>query len=205
MRALRHVGNLALVNILFLLCSIPVVTLGASAAALDKTAFDMVRGDDAGMARTFFQAFRRNLLQGIALTLIFLALGAGLYLDLRVTQANPDAFPFALRVGMGLVGLFAAITMPFTFALLSRFDNTIGKTLKNAFVLAVTHPLTALAAAALSLLPLAMLLFATYYFLLSSIFWFLFGFSLIAVATCWMIERILRPLSSDAAPPESAS
>lgn len=56
----------------------------------------------------------------------------------------------------------------------------------------MTHPLTSLAAAFLSLLPLGLLLFATYYLLLSSVFWFLFGFSLAAVANCWLFERILK-------------
>jgi uncharacterized membrane protein YesL len=70
----------------------------------------------------------------------------------------------------------------------------VWKTLKNAFVLAVTHPLTALVAAAMTLLPLGLLLFAPYYMLLSSIVWFLFGFSLTAVAISWLMNRVLQPL-----------
>ena len=93
MRAIGRVGDLVLVNILFLICSIPIVTLGASSAALNTVAFQMVRGEESGVARAFFSAFRKNLLQGVLLTLLFLALGAGLYLDLRVTQANPAAVP----------------------------------------------------------------------------------------------------------------
>ena len=200
MRAIGHVGDLALINILFLLCSIPVFTLGASAAALNTVLFPMIRGEEKQIVRTFFAAFKRNLRQGALLTLLFLVIGAGLYLDLRVTQANPAAVPFVLRIGMGLLGLFAALTMPVSFALLARFDNTIGNTLKNAFVLAITHPLVAVASAALALLPVALLLFWPYYLLLSSVFWFLFGFSLIAAAICWMIERVLRPILPDASP-----
>jgi uncharacterized membrane protein YesL len=193
MRAIGRVGDLALVNILFLLCSIPVVTIGASASALYTVAFQMVHGEEKQLARTFFSAFRRNFGQATLLTVLFLLLGAGLFLDLRVMQANPGAFPLMFWVGSGLLALAAAITLPFAFALQARFDNSIWKTLKNAFVLAVTHPLTALIAAALTLLPLALLLFAPYYLLLSSIFWFLFGFSLAAVANGWLFTRILKP------------
>ena len=193
MRAIGRVGDLALVNILFLLCSIPVITLGASATALYTVSFQMVRGEEKQIAKTFFSAFGRNFCQATLLTILFLLLGAGLFLDLRVMQANPDAFPLVFWVGSGLLVLAAAITLPFAFALQSRFDNSVWKTLKNAFVLAVTHPLTALFAAALTLLPLGLLLFAPYYLLLSSIFWFLFGFSLTTVANSWLFARILKP------------
>ena len=194
MRAIGRVGDLVLVNILFLICSIPIVTLGASSAALNTVAFQMVRGEESGVARAFFSAFRKNLLQGVLLTLLFLALGAGLYLDLRVTQANPAAVPFLLRVGAGHVAFFGAITLPYVFVLLAKFENTIGQTLKNAFLLAVTHPLTSIVCALMTLAPVMLLLFATYSLLLSSIFWFLFGFSLIALANAYLIGRVLRPV-----------
>ena len=192
MRALGRIGDLALINILFLVCSIPIVTLGASAAALYTVGFQMVRGEEKQIAKTFFSAFGRNFWQATLLTILFLLLGAGLLLDLRVMQANPGAFPLVLWVGAGLIALFGAITLPYTFALQARFDNTVWRTLKNAFVLAVTHPLTSLIAAFLSLLPLGLLLFATYYLLLSSVYWFLFGFSLATVANCWLFARILK-------------
>ncbi|MCE5188078.1 MAG: DUF624 domain-containing protein [Eubacteriales bacterium] len=192
MRAIGRVGDLALVNVLFLFCSIPIVTLGASAAALYTVTFQMVRGEDRAIVKTFFSAFRRNFGQATLLTILFLLLGAGLYLDLRVMQANPAAFPLVFRIGSGLVAFAAAIALPYVFALQARFDNTVFKTLKNAFVLAVTHPLTSLLAALLTLLPLGLLLFAPYYLLLSSIFWFLFGFSLAAVAISWLFERMIQ-------------
>lgn len=194
MRALGRVGDLALINILFVFCSVPIVTLGASATALYTVMFQMVRGEDRRIVKTFFAAFSRNFWQATLLTLIFLAIGAGLYVDLRVMQANPDAFPLVLRVGAGLVALFAAITLPYSFALQARFENRVTHTLKNAFLLAVTHPLTSLVTAALTLLPLCLAVFATYYALLSSVFWFLFGFSLIFAANSFLLERILKSL-----------
>ena len=46
----------------------------------------------------------------------------------------------------------------------------------------------------MTLAPILLLLFATYYLLLSSIFWFLFGFSLIALGIAYLIGRVLRPV-----------
>ena len=135
------------------------------------------------------------------MTLLFLAVGAGLYLDLRVMQANPDMFPFVFHVGTGLVTLAAALTLSYAFALQARFDNPVWRTLKNAFLLGVTHPLSSLAIVALTLLPLGLLLFATYYFLLSSVYWFLFGFSLAAAVNSYLFERMFRTMLPAAPPP----
>ena len=49
--ALGRIGDLALINILFLICSIPIITLGASAAALYTVGFQMVRGEEKQIAK----------------------------------------------------------------------------------------------------------------------------------------------------------
>lgn len=205
MRAIGRVGDLALLNILFLLCSVPVLTIGASAAALYTVCLQIVRGEGGHIARTFFSAFARNLLQSTILTLLFLAIGAGLYLDLRVMQANPAMFPLVFRIGTGLVAIAAALALSYAFALQARFENTVWRTLKNAFLLGVTHPFSSLIVVALTLLPLGLSLFATYYFLLSSVYWFLFGFSLAAVANSYLFERMFRAMLPAAPPSDGAN
>ena len=198
MRILAQVGDLMLVNILFLFCSLPVVTAGASAAALYTVTLGMARHDSAHAGKTFLRAFKSNLPQATVLTLLFLAVGAGLYAGLRVMQANPAAFPFVFRVGFGVFTVVYLLTLSFTFPIQARFSNTVWKTLKNAFLLAATHPLRALLITLCTLLPFGLLVFATYYFLLSSVFWFLFGFSCLALLNSVFFTRMFRKVSGDA-------
>lgn len=194
MRAIGRVGDLALLNILFVICCVPVVTIGASAAALYTSAFKIVRSEDGGTARMFFSAFEKNFRQSLILTLVFLVLFAGLYADVRVMQANPGAFPFALRVGTGVFVVLTLFTASYAFALQAKFVNSVWGTLKNAVVLSVVHPLVSVAVCALTFFPFGLLLFATYYFLLASIVFFLFWFSCSAIACAYLFERIFRKM-----------
>ncbi len=199
MRAVGRVGDLVLLNLLFVFCSIPVVTIGASAAALYTSAFRIVRREDGKPAKTFFSAFANNFRQSLVLTIVFLALFAGLYANVRVTQANPDAFPFLLRAFANIFAVVVLFTASYAFALQAKFVNTLWGTLKNAFVLSMAHPFTSIAVCALTFFPLGLLLFATYYFLLTSIVFFLFWFSCSAVVCAYLFECIFRKILPPAA------
>ncbi|HWQ06605.1 MAG: DUF624 domain-containing protein [Clostridiaceae bacterium] len=192
MRAIGRVGDLALLNVLFLLCSIPVFTLGASAAALYTVTLQIVRREEGKIVKTFFSAFKQNLGQSTVLTLIFLVLFAGLYLDVRVMQANSGTFPLLLRVGTGVAAILICFTASYVFALQAKFNNTIWGTLKNAFILSCAHPLSSVVIAVLTFLPIAMLVFATYYFLMASIVFFLFWFACAAALNSYLFERIFK-------------
>jgi len=198
MRAVGRVGDLALINILFLFCSLPIVTLGASSAALYTVTLQIVRHEEGKLVKTFFSAFKRNFGQSTILTLIVLAVFAGLYLDLRVMQANPALFPLVLRVGTCVAAILICFTASYVFALQAKFDNTVWGTLKNAFLLSIAHPLSSIAITVLTFLPVAMAVFATYYFLLSSVVFFLFWFSCAAALNSYLFERIFRKISSPA-------
>ncbi len=196
MRAVGRVGDLALINILFLFCSLPVFTLGASSAALYTVTLQIVRHEEGKLVRTFFGAFRRNFGQSTVLTLILLAVFAGLYLDFRVMQANPALFPLVLRIGTYLAAVLICFTASYVFALQAKFDNSIGGTLKNAFLLSLAHPLSSIAITVLTFLPVAMAVFATYYFLLASVVFFLFWFSCTAALNSYLFERIFKKITT---------
>lgn len=68
-------------NLLWFVCSLPVFTLGAATAALYDVTLRMARGEEPGLTRRFFQAFRENFRQATTLWLILLGVGALLGLD----------------------------------------------------------------------------------------------------------------------------
>ena len=68
-------------NILWFLCCIPIVTIGASTTALYYTSLKIVRGEDHALTRMFFRSFRENFRQSTVLWLILLAVGGLLASD----------------------------------------------------------------------------------------------------------------------------
>ncbi|MBR4548443.1 MAG: YesL family protein [Oscillospiraceae bacterium] len=135
MRALSAAADLIVLNFLALLCSLPLVTLGASWAALSETTLRLVRAEEGALWKDFFRAFRANLKKGIPLGLLFLLAAGLLYFDYlaALVYAPP------LRVGVAAIAILVLGLAFYAFALLGHFDNTLGRTLKNAVVLAVGY------------------------------------------------------------------
>lgn len=133
MRALAVAADLLLLNLLTLLCSLPVLTLGAALSALCDQVQRIVRGEESYVVRGFFRAFRSNLLQGSALGLFFLACGALIWLDYRLALTLMPMLRFAAAA----VGILVLAVGLYAFPLQARFENSLGATLKNAATLAV--------------------------------------------------------------------
>lgn len=133
MRALGGICDLLVLNLLTVLCALPVVTAGAAFTALYDVLLRIVRREDDGVVRGFFRAFRSNLKKGSALGLIFLLAFAVLLVDYNLA----DAFAPMLRVAVVAAALIVCATALYAFALLARYENTLLQTLKNAATLSV--------------------------------------------------------------------
>ncbi len=62
------IGGLLLVNLLFLVCCLPIVTIGPSVVALHKVCCCAVRNRAHDLPAVFWNSFRQNLKAGICLT-----------------------------------------------------------------------------------------------------------------------------------------
>ena len=67
MRAMSTLGDLMLLNFVFLLCCLPIVTIGAAITALATVAFRIVRGTESGIVSLFFRSFRQSFRRATAL------------------------------------------------------------------------------------------------------------------------------------------
>ena len=137
MRFLSLVADLMLLNLLTILCCLPVITAGASFTALYYCCLKIRRNEEGYITRMFFKSFRQNLVQSIPLWLIFLVVAAGYAYDFRA--ANEGIIPrWVFYAGTAAFVLFSIVYI-WVFPLLSRFDNPCGVTVKNAAVVSVTR------------------------------------------------------------------
>lgn len=196
MRGLTMVGDLMLLNFLYILCCIPVVTAGAATVAVYTVTLKIAAKEEGPVVKPFFRAFKGSFLKATAMWLMFLAAGYLVFLGIRVIDANPQDLPRFFNVIYGVVGIFLLIVMTWAWPLEAKFENRLTRTLKNAFILGVTHPLTTLVTVSLTLAPILMAVFATYWFLAVSVVWFLFGFSCIAMLNSLMFHRVFKKFLS---------
>ena len=141
---LRVAGSCYL-NLLWMLCSLPVVTLGAATAALYSVTLKLAEGDDGHLTSRFFRAFRANFRQATVLWLILLAAGAFLALDgyivyhLRAASTGAPAVLWTLILALLIAAAVAyAIVLIYVFPLTASVTNTSLAMLKNSFLIG-TH------------------------------------------------------------------
>ena len=74
-RALSKLGDMICLNVMWLVCCIPVVTIGASTTALYTVMLKLVKNEEGYVFRGFLKAFKTNFKQSTIIWLIVLALG----------------------------------------------------------------------------------------------------------------------------------
>ncbi|HAX53555.1 MAG TPA: hypothetical protein DIW07_01855, partial [Lachnospiraceae bacterium] len=83
MRALSRVCDFILLNILWMICSIPLFTIGASTTALYTVMLKIVKNEEGYIVKGFFRAFKDNFKKGTIIWLIMSGIGIVLGFDVR--------------------------------------------------------------------------------------------------------------------------
>lgn len=141
MITMSHVTDCIFLSLFWLLGCVPVVTMGASFAALYDASFRAFREGDKHSWQRFLKTFRENLKPGILPSLIFLAVfcGAAWLLIQIWNGAVAETLPWMLFSAAAFVGVILLGILGVMFPLLSRFENTLGGLLKNTVLLALAN------------------------------------------------------------------
>ncbi len=194
-RFFGQAGNIITMNILFLICSIPVITMGASFTSMYYALLRSRRHGDTSLIRDFFHSFRRNFKQSTLSWLIVLALTIIFSADIGMFGPG-GIYPFLPFYYLFLVLIvIAAITSMFVFPMIAAFENTLRNLWSQSFFLAAKNLPSALAVLILNVFPLYASLttpvpqiFGTALFV-----WILGGFGLIAWINTFLFYRIFSP------------
>lgn len=122
--------DLIQLNFCWLLCSLPIVTVGASTVAACSVALKMAEDTEGYIVRSFFKAFKENLKGGIPLGLLTLVAVYAVYLDFQFWGATESV----LFLVMGIVAIFVFVMgLLYAFPLMARYENSFIRTLKNSY------------------------------------------------------------------------
>jgi uncharacterized membrane protein YesL len=182
------VKDLITLNLLTIICSIPVVTIGASFTAMHYTALKMVRNEEGYIHKTFFKSFKENLKQGIGATFIMAFAFGFIGLDFWATQWFQED-PGFVKAAIVLLILMAAVTITtvtFFFPVQAKLSATLKQNISNAFKMALSHFPMTLLMILFDLLPFIICYFL--HFLIPLLF--IFGFSLPAFWDAKLYNKI---------------
>ena len=165
---LRRVTDLIVLNLLWVVCSLPIITAGAATSALYYVTLKMVRDEESLVAESFFRSFKENFKQATAMTALFLGGGALLALEIWITMSmGGGQFSALLGVFLVLTVVFLGVVL-YTFPLQAWFINPVSATLKNALLLSIRNFPSTVWMLFLNLLPLIIVAFSW-----NALFWLL--------------------------------
>lgn len=199
MQFLARVGDMILANFLFLVCSVPIVTLGASLTALHKITQDIVGDKDSGIFKPFFQAFKENFKQAttawLLLLVFFVGMGCNLLLVLSYLAGT------AAVVCKGLI-LFLVILIlsvaGYLFPLIARYENPLKTHFINAGILAVVKLPRTIVIVFLNILPILIMYLSMQTFFSTFVFWLVIGFGF----TSYITSTLLMPVFQEMEKPD---
>lgn len=188
MRFLGRVGDMMILNILVMICCIPIITVGAAFTAMHYVLLKMVRDEEGYLIRGFFKSFVQNFKQATLIWLLMLLVAAVYVGDSYIFGYSGVAFPRFLIIAIIAVGVTMMMVAMYVFPLLARFDNTIKNTLRNAAVLTVANLPKTILMALIYVLPLILVYYSAY----STIFIIMFGFSVPAYGAAYLYSGIFK-------------
>lgn len=139
MGALSKLADVAIVSILWIVFSLPVVTIGASTTALYYTSVKVIRRGRNYVWRSFWQSFKDNFKDATIMWVFILVFSGLLGFNVWLTMQMTGTFGAILRGVYLLMAVLLLIAGIYIFPVLSRFSMNKRSIIKMAFLLSIKH------------------------------------------------------------------
>lgn len=201
MQLLTRVGDLIIANFLFLVCCVPLITVGASAAALHKVTQAMVLEEDNGIARTFFRAFRENFRQATGVWLLMLVFAGATVCNFLLIAGFAGGMAATILKGILILAAVLVLVMAaYLFPLMVRYTNTVRQHAMNALILAIVKLPRTIGLVLLSVLPILILVLSPETFVSTMVFWLTLGFAFTGYMSGILLKPVFKELEDTEGP-----
>ena len=170
---LSRLADLFWLNLLFIVCCIPVITIGAATTALYYVTLKMAKDEEWYITRSYFKSFKENFKQATVIWIGFLVVGMIMITDLRIVNGgntaeilSSPALGNVIMVAVFLMGIVILMVGTYIFPILAQFDNTIKNTAKNAFLISIRHLPYTIAMLVITAIPVVLIWFFPALFIL---------------------------------------
>lgn len=192
-RGLFRICDLLLLNILWIICSIPVITIGASTTALYSVTLKMVVSEEGYIVWDFRKAFVENFKQSTVIWGILLFTGCFMIIDFVIMSKISGVLKILGMICLGMATLFYIMEVIFIFPLVAKFKNTTVNMLKNGLLI----PISRLGLAFIVMMITGVCIVATFFnittVLVGAVVWTLIGGALLTYINSFFLLKMLEP------------
>lgn len=194
MKFLARLVDLAVLNIVTVVYSLPLVTAGGAMAAMNYVLLHLVRGDETYVIRMFRKSFKENFRQGIPEGLLVILIAVITATDLWAFHGSRSKAVTMTMIVISIAALLLFVSAVYMFALQARYDNSVKGTIMNAFRLSLGNlPRTAGMAVAWTIWALVLV----YLHRAAPLVFMLYGFTLPGYLCAMLYDGIFRKLEEE--------
>ena len=198
-RVLTKVMYIVAVNLLFILCSLPVFTAGASCCAMYTVLFRYMQKDEPDIVRTFLREFKGNFKKATLIWAGMLGIGVTLMMNYYILYHMEGGWTEGIRVFLNLVLLLLAITGVYVYPAMAYYQNSVWGYLQFAIRAAIANlPVTA-AVILIWAVSLLGILFLAQFLPMAVLLLICCGFSLPAYLSGHLLLRIWKKYGEETA------
>lgn len=172
------VGDFIILNVIFLLTCLPIITIGPAVTALYYVIWKMKDRKDVYVIRDYFYSFKQNFKQGIIIWIIMAAVLAVIGIDVFFSDMMGGTIGSVFKTGAFILIVFWFFTFSYVFPVLSKFVNTTKRTFQYSIYLALRYLPNTIIMAIVNAIPAACFLIGSV-FVVAGFWWYtLCGFAL---------------------------
>ncbi len=192
-RALARLCDLIILNILWVVCSLPVVTAGTSTAALYAVTLKMVANEEGYIVRGFFQAWKENFKQSMAVWIILMVVGSVLVMDFFIVCRMKESVFWIMQLFVFAAAFIYGIELLFIFPLIARFENHTVSMLKNALLIPIARLPYAAGVIVMTVFCVVVTFLNAKTIMLGAVIWSLIGVACVAFANSFLLRKMFEP------------
>lgn len=137
---LRILGDLMVLNLLWFICCIPIITVGPASCGMYSVLLKLARKEQTSTIKDFFRAFKENIKAGLVIGVLVLVLVLVTIVDASFAANIEGTLQTVYIVVAAIIGAIALTLYCYAFAVQAMFENPLKVQLKNVFSLAFVNP-----------------------------------------------------------------
>lgn len=190
--AMDQIGDLVILNLLWLVCCLPIFTIGASTIAMTDVTMKMAAGEAPVVSQTFFRVFKEQFKPATLVFVFFLVTGTLLFLDVLISPGYPGSFGGLLLTGsvaFGVVWLWSGV---YVFPVMLTFREKFKDTIKKSLLLSFIHLPSTLAISGIVLAPILLAIWKPALLIFVFPLFTIIGAAVISLGTSYFTKKVME-------------
>lgn len=157
MQIMNKFADLMFLNLITVICCIPIITIGPAITAMHYVLLKMYRNEGGYMLKNYFKSFKENFLQSMALGIIYVLIVVVVFVDIVYIRQTPNV-SLVIEIVVIVAAVLSAFSYVWVFPLQCRYVNKIRTTVKNSFMVGALNFTKSIMMILVSFLPVLVLL-----------------------------------------------